>query len=144
VQNVCKKAIDGLAIELIGVTGLTYLESNSTVQIRPLPAHSARLDLRSALQPQALAHIDVRKYLLAYLTKLRPQLPDQIGPYTTVVNMVLAPKATTEATPSPAGLEITKNDRRLITVKFIPGVLDSIEARTVTQSEEVAHRVYGN
>ncbi|GEM_PF-1772655 len=142
VQNAGKKPVDALAIEVIGISGLTYLLSDPTVQIEKLPAYSARLDLKSALQPQALAHIDVRNYLLNYLEKLSPKLPQGAGPYSTVVNMVLAPKATNEPTPSPAGLDATKDDRRLLTIKFSPAVLQSSEARAVLETKEVPHRVY--
>ncbi len=144
VQNTGKKAIDAVGLEIIGIVGLTQFLSNPTLEFRSLPAHSARLDLRAALQPQALAHIDVRKYLLTYLEKLGSQLPDRNGTYSTVVNTVLSPKAVDESTPSPAGLSVTKNDRRLITIKFSPAGLESVEARSVLQGNDVAHRVYGN
>ena len=144
IQNAGKKPVDALAIEVIGISGLTYLLSDPSVQVEKLPAYSARLDLKSAMQPQSLAHIDVRKYLLNYLAKLSLSLPKDAGPYSTVVNMVLAPKAMNESTPSPAGLGITKNDRRLLTIKFSPSLLQSPEARAVLESTEVPHRVYGN
>lgn len=144
VKNTGKKAIDAVSLEIIGIVGLTQLLSNPAIEFRPLPAHSARLDFREALQPQALAHIDIRKYLLVYLEKLRSQLPDRNGIYSTVVNVVLSPKATNESTPSPAGISVTKNDTSLITIKFSPAVLDSVEAKAVLQSNDIAHRVYGN
>jgi len=144
VRNGGKKAIDGVAIEVIGIEGLTYLVSNPSVDVRPLAAYSTRLDFRSALQPRSLAHIDVRKYLLSYLTKILPQLPDKNGTYSTVVNVVLDPKAVNEATPSSAGLSVTKNDRRLLTIKFNSATVESSEAKAILQSEQVAHRVYGN
>ena len=144
IQNAGKKAVDAIAIEVIGISGLTYPLSDPDVQIAKLPGYSARLDLNSAMQPKSLAHIDVRKYLLNYLVNLSLSLPKHAGPYSTVVNMVLAPKATNEATPSSAGFEVTKNDRRLLTIKFSPSLLQSPEARAVLESTEVPHRVYGN
>ena len=144
VKNAGKKAIDGVAIEVIGIEGLTYLVSNPSVDVRPLSAYSTRLDFRSALQPQGLAHIDVRKYLLSYLTRILPHLPDKGGTYSTVVNVVLDPKAVNEATPSSAGLSVTKNDRRLLTIKFNAATVESPEAKSILQSDQVAHRVYGN
>ncbi len=142
IQNTGKKAVDALAIEIIGISGLTYLLADPTVQVAKLSAFSARLDLKSALQPQALAHIDVRNYLLNYLVKLSPSLPQSAGIYSTDVNMVLAPKATDEPTPSQAGLHVTKNDRRLLTIKFVPAVLQSPEAKAVLEMKEIPHRVY--
>jgi len=143
VQNTGKKAIDAVSLEIIGIDGLTQLLSNPTLEFRSLPAHSARLDFREALQPQTLAHMDIRKYLLVYLEKLCSQLPDRKGIYSTVVNVVLSPKATNESIPSQAGTSVTQNDRRLITIKFSPAVLDSVEAKAVLQSNDIAHRVYG-
>ena len=144
VQNGGKKAIDAVSMEIIGIVGLTQQLSKPTVEFRSLPSHAVRLDFREALQPQALAHIDVRKYFLIYLDKLRPALPDPKDIYSTVVNVVLSPKATNETTPSSAGSSATKNDRRIITIKFSPVVLDSAEAKAVLQSNDIAHRVYGN
>lgn len=147
VKNTGKKAIDAVSLEIIGIVGFTQLMSDPTVEFRSLPAYSTRLDFHAALQPQALAHIDIRKYLLVYLEKLRPQLTqltDRTGAYSTVVNMVLSPKATNESTPSPAGFSVTQNDRRLITIKFSPVMLDSVEAKAVLHSNDIAHRVFGN
>lgn len=144
VHNSGKKAIDAVSIEIIGIDGLTQQLSKPAVEFRSLPSYAVRLDFREALQSQALAHIDVRKYFLVYLKKLRPALPDPNGIYSTVVNVVLSPKAANEPTPSSAGSSATTNDRRLITIRFSPVVLDSIEAKTVLQSNDIAHRVYGN
>lgn len=143
VKNTGKKAIDAVSLEIIGINGLTQLMSNPNVDFSSLPAYPARLDFREALQPQALAHIDIRKYLLVYLEKLSSQLPDRTGIYSTVVNVTLSPKATNEPTPSPAGISVTKNDTRLITIKFSPAVLDSVEAKAVLQSNNIEHRIYG-
>jgi hypothetical protein len=144
VQNAGKKAIDAVDIEIVGINGLTQLLSNPSIEFRSLPAHSARLDFRTALQPKAIAHIDVRKYLLIYLEKVNTQLPDPTGIYSTVVNVILSPKATNESTPSPAGLSVTKNDTHVLTIKFSPVILGSTEAKAVLQGNYVAHRVYGN
>lgn len=141
-KNTGKKPVDALAIEIIGIGGLTYLLSDPTVPIEKLPSYSVRLDLKSALQPQSLAHIDIRNYLLNYLAKLSANLPQDSGPYSTVVNMVLSPKATNEAAPSTAGVDVTTNDRHLLTIKFLPSVLESPEARSVLETKEVPHRIY--
>lgn len=142
IQNVGNRPVDALAIELIGISGLTHLVSDVTAQVAKLPSYSARLDLKSALQPNSLAHIDVRHYLLAYLTRLTQNLPEGAGPYTTVVNMVLAPKAINEPTPVSAGIDVTKNDRRLLAVTFTPAILLSPQAKAVLETTEIPHRVY--
>lgn len=140
--NVGKRTVDSIAFELIGIRGLTRQLSETSREFPVLPSVTARLDLRSALQPNGLMHVDMRKYLLSYLEKLAPDLPDRTATYQSGVNVVLAPKAVNESTPAGAVMGLTKDDRRLITVRFTPGVLDSPEARAVLADPSVQHRVF--
>lgn len=141
-QNVGKRAVDSIAFELIGIKGLTRQLSDPSREFPVLPSVTARLDLRSALQPRGLMHVDMRRYLLMYLQKLAPGLPERDATYDTAVNVVLAPRAVNESTPAGAAMGLTKDDRRLLTVRFTPGVLESGEARTVLADEAVQHRIY--
>lgn len=141
-QNVGKRLVDSIAFELIGIRGLTRQLSDPSRDFPVLPATSERLDLRSALQPNVLVHVDMRKYLLNYLQKLAADLPDKSATYETAVNVVLTPKALNESVPAGATAGLTKNDRRLITVRFTPEVLASNEARQVLADETVQHRIY--
>lgn len=141
-KNAGKKSVDAIAFEIIGMSGLTYMVTDPKVRLEKLPSYSARLDLRTAIHPQSLAHIDVRNYLLNYLVRLSSTLGERTALYVTVVNMVVAPKATNEPTPGTAGIDVTRNDRRLLTIKFSPELLQSKEARSVLESEEIPHRVY--
>lgn len=143
IRNTGEKPVDALGVEVIGVDGLTYSLSDPMARIDHLPYYSARLNLTSALQPGALAHIDVRSFILNYLTKLTPILPHNEGTYSAVVNIVLAPKAINEPTPIPAG-SVTKNDRRLLTIKFLPSVIRSPEANSVLESKEIPQRIFSN
>ncbi len=141
-KNVGKKAVDALAIEVIGITGLTYRLSPPLLDIRPLPAINARVELRSALQAEGAVHLDVRRLLLLYLAELQSSLPKGEAEYSTVVNVVLAPKATNEQTPAGADLDRTTRDRYLLTVKFRPSILESTEAKRILSTESIPHRVY--
>jgi hypothetical protein len=142
VKNGGKKSIDSIAFEFIGIEGLTYLASDPTQQIRPLPSTNAKLEMKTAIQPEGLAHIDVRKYLLVYLTKLEPILANKEAEYSIGINVVMAPKAVDEPVHAGAPLHLTKDDRRLITVSFVPIILTSKEAQAVLQDQDVAHRVF--
>lgn len=141
-KNVGKRSIDSIAFEFIGIVGLTTQHSDPSRQFPVLPSVTERLDLRAALQPDGLMHVDMRKYLLSYLQKLAPDLPDRTATYDIVVNAVLAPKAVNEPTPAGATMGLTKNDRRLLYVVFTPEILDSAEARAVLADQAVQHRLY--
>jgi len=142
IKNVGKKSIDSIAFEIIGIEGLTHLTSDITQQIKPLPFINAKLDLKTALQPGGMMHIDFRKYLLDYLQKLEPVLQDKQAKYTAVINVVLAPKAVDEPVPAGVPLHLTRDDRRLLTISFVPTILASPEAQEVLQESTVAHRVF--
>lgn len=142
VRNQGKKTVDALAIEVIGINGLTYRLSPPLLEIRSLPAVSIRMDLRSALQPDGAMHIDVRKMLFLYLKELGPLLPPGDFEYSTVVNVVLAPKAINETISAGAGTDKATNDRRLITVKFRPSILESPAAKKEMESTAIPHRIY--
>lgn len=143
VENTGKKPVDALGVEIIGVEGLTYSPSNSGTEIHGLPSYSTRIDLTNTLQSGSLAIIDMRGLVLNYLAKLVPLLPAGTGTYTTVVNMVLEPKAVNEATPSQAGRGATTNDRRLLTIKFSPSVIQSQEAKSILSAKEMPPRIIG-
>lgn len=141
-KNVSKRAIDAIAFEIIGIKGLTFNISEPGHEYPVLPSISERLNLRSALQPDGLMHVDMRKYFLDYLQKLAPSLEDKTATYQTSVNVVLAPKAVNDPTPAGATPGLTKDDRRLITISFVPSILDSPEALAVLHNNEVQHRIY--
>jgi hypothetical protein len=141
-QNVGKQLIDSIVFECIGITGLTTQLSDPTHKFPVLPSVTERLDLRSALQPNGLMHVDMRRYLLLYLAKLVPNLTDMTATYDTVVNVVLAPKAINESTPAGVATGLTKDDRRLLKIRFTPGLLESPEARAVLADKSVPHRLY--
>lgn len=141
-QNVGKQSVDSIAFEFIGIVGLTSQHSEPSRKFPVLPSVTARLDLRAALQPNGLMHVDMRKYLLSYLQKLAPDLPDRAATYDTVVNAVLAPKAVNESTPAGATRGLTKNDRRQLYVLFTPEVLETAEALAILADETVQHRIY--
>jgi hypothetical protein len=143
-RNTGKRPIDAIAIEFIGMDGLTLNYSDPAQEFRSLPSYSTKLDFYAAIQPQASARIDIRRYILLYLTKLVPQLPNHNSRYRTVINVVLSPKATNDSAPSPAGLRVTDKDRILIAIVFTPDILKSDKAKALLQSTEVAHRVYSN
>jgi hypothetical protein len=80
--------------------------------------------------------------LFLYLQELRPLLPSGDAEYTTVVNVVLLPKAVNEPTPAGAGTDKTLEDRRLITVKFRPSILESPGAKKAMEEKVIPHRIY--
>ncbi|RQS26605.1 hypothetical protein DIE03_22460 [Burkholderia sp. Bp8992] len=141
VENAGKKPVDALEIEVIGIGGLTYSLSDPASRIDSLPYYATRLDLTNALPPGGLAHIDVRNFILNYLTKLTPLLPSNEGTYSTAINMVLAPKGVNDPTPSQAG-GLTKNDRRIMIIEFSPSIIQSPEAKAVLQEKEIPQRVF--
>jgi hypothetical protein len=143
VENTGKRPIDAIEIEVIGINGLTYSLSDPETRLAGLPYYSTRLELTNALQPGTTAHIDVRSFILNYLTKLTPILPHNEGTYSTLVNMVLAPKAVNEPTPSQAD-GAGKNDRRLLTIKFTPSIVQSQEARAVLEAKQIPQRFFSN
>jgi hypothetical protein len=142
VRNSGKTNIDGISIEAIGIEPFTYPLSNPGQPVRPLPYINIDFKFRTALQPDGFAHIDIRKIVLEYLTKLAPLLTIKDGVYTTSINIVLTPKATTETTPIGASSALSKNDRRLIEVKFTPDLLNSQEARAIVKDSEIQNRVF--
>lgn len=142
VVNRGKKPVDALAIEVIGIEGLTFRQSPPLLEIKNLPSINIRIDLRSALMPEGFMHIDVRKMLLLYLKELRPLLPSDDAEYSTVVNVVISPKAVNEPTPAGAGSDKTLNDRQLITVKFRPSIIESPWAKKAMEAKVIPHRVY--
>jgi hypothetical protein len=142
VSNRGKKPVDALAIEVIGIDGLTFRLSSPLLEIEGLPSINIEMELRSALQPEGSMHVDVRKMLFLYLKELRPLLPSGDAEYTTVVNVVIFPKAVNEPTPAGAGTDKTVNDRRLITVRFRPSVLESPEAKKAMNATVIPHRIY--
>lgn len=142
-KNAGKTTINALEIEMVGVGGLTYSLSVPMDQIDHLPYYSTRLELTNALQPGALALIDVRSLILNYLSKLIPTLPNDKDTYSTTVNMVLAPKAINESTPIQAG-HFTKNDRRLLTIRFLPSIIQSPEAKAILESNKIPQRIFSN
>ena len=113
-------------------------------QFNSLPSLSTKLDLSAAMQPGATALIDIRRYALLYITKLVGQLPDQKSKYRIALNVVLSPKATNEATPSPAGPRVTNKDRFMIAIVFNPDIIHTEKAKDLLQSTEVLHRIYAN
>jgi hypothetical protein len=143
INNVGKANADGLAFEAIGIVPLTFLTSDPHKEIKPLPSTSLAVPFRSMLRPGGIAHVDVRKLFLQYLAKLEPQLSEKGAVYSTVINIVIDPKALTDPIPSGAPSHLTKNDRRFATVLFSPSVLLSEEARRVLAEADVPHRVYG-
>lgn len=121
---------------------LTYLTSDATQQIKPLPSINAKLDLKIAIQGEGVALIDVRKYLLDYPKKLEPALRDKQAGYSAVISVVLAPKAVDGLAPASVPLHLTKDDRRLLTISFVLTILASTEAQAVLQDSAMAHRVF--
>ena len=142
VRNSANTNIDAISIEAIGIEPFTYPLSNPGQPVRPLPYINIDFKFRTALQPDGFAHIDIRKIVLEYLTKLAPLLTIKDGVYTTSINMVLTPKATTETTPIGASSALSKNDRRLIEIKFTPDLLNSEEARAIVKDSEIQNRVF--
>jgi hypothetical protein len=57
--------------------------------------------------------------------------------------MVLAPKAINESTPIQAG-HFTKNDRRLLTIRFVPSIIQSSEASAILDSRKIPQRIFSN
>lgn len=142
VTNFGRKPIDAIAIEVIGIAGQPSRHSPPPFEIKDLPSINTRIDLRKALQPEGFMHIDVRKMLLLYLKELRPLFPSGDSEYTTIVNVVIAPKAVTEPTPGGPGSDRTLNDRQVITIKFRPSILESPEAKKAMEAKVIPHRIY--
>lgn len=142
VRNSGQTNIDALSIEVIGIEPFTYLLANPGQSIEPLPYINIDFKFRTALQPNGAAHIDIRKIVLEYLAKLASQLTMKNGVYTTSINIVLTPKATTETTPIGAPSELSKNDRRMISVKFTPELISSEEAKQLIKDSEIQNRVF--
>ncbi|MBL0598782.1 hypothetical protein JD516_13280 [Aeromonas jandaei] len=135
-------SIDAVAIELIGIDGLTERLLNPEMQFKSLPSYPFFLNFRELVQPKSLTNIDFRKYLLTYLSKLGPVILETNDIYSIAINVVLSPKSTNESTPSSAGSKAQGKDRKIIMVKFLPSILDSIEAKAILNDDYVAHRVY--
>jgi len=143
VINTGKMPIDAVSIEVIGIKGLTCGISDKKLEFDSFPSHSARLNFREAIHPEALAHIDIRTYFLIYLDKLCAQLVESEKVYSTVVNVVLSPKAINEPIPSSARAGFTIKDRRQITIKFSPKLFELDEIKEILHTNEIPHRVIG-
>jgi hypothetical protein len=142
VRNSGRTNIDAISIEAIGIEPLTYLLADPGQDIKHLPSINIDFKFRAALLPDGLAHIDIRKLVLEYLAKLEPLLPIKDGIYISSINIVLTPKATTENTPTGAPSSLSKNDRRLISVQFIPTLMNSEEAKQIINDPQIPNRVF--
>jgi len=142
VRNSGKVSVDVISFEAVGITPFTYLMTDPDEPIRPLPSISLRVNLRSALQPGALANIDYRKIVLKYLEKLEPRLQDKDSIYNTVINLVMDPKAVNHTVPFGAPGTLTKDDRRMLIVKFKPSVVYGEKAKIILDESEIPNRVY--
>ncbi|MBF6028540.1 hypothetical protein ICY20_12425 [Pseudomonas sp. P115] len=140
-HNVGKTNVDAIHIEVIGLAPLTYLLDDPTLEIRPLPSIDMDVKFKSVLQPNGLVNIDIRKMILEYLVALEPKLEEKHGVYTTAINVVLAPKSISEDVAIGATSDLTRDDRRLLVVKFFPALIETPEAREILSGVEVKTRV---
>lgn len=141
IHNTGKTNIESIAIEAIGIEPFTYLLTDPAQAVSPLPSVNMDVKLRMALPPDGLAHIDVRKLILEYLSLLEPQLSFKGDVYSTSINIVLAPKSINESIAIGASSQHTKNDRRLVAVKFIPSLVNTAEAQSVLKELKAQTRV---
>lgn len=142
IHNAGNTNVDSVSIEVIGIEPLTYLLLDPSLEIRSLPSIDVDIRFRSVLQPDGLAHIDVRKMILEYLVAIGPKLPDRNAVYVSMINVVLAPKSISESAAIGATSTLTGDDRRFLAVKFIPSVIEGDQATQILNSSEVKTRVY--
>ena len=142
IRNSGKVAIDGLAMEIIGIEPLTYPENNPDSEVRPLPSVKVDVGLETIIQPTALAHIDMRLPILLYLKELNKLLTDKEAIYRTTINVVFMPKAIGDSLPSGVNSNDSMNDRKLITIKFKPSITSTEWSDKLIMKNEIAHRVY--
>ncbi|RNC67290.1 MAG: hypothetical protein ED859_15190 [Desulfuromonadales bacterium] len=142
VRNIGKVPIDGLSVELIGISPLTYPIDNFSQVVRPLPSVLKDISLKTILQPEALANIDLRLLVLLYLEELDKQIQDKQLTFHSTINIVLHPKAIGDTLPSGVLSAITKKDRVIIKIRFKEAILSSDKAIELLKSKNVFHRVY--
>jgi hypothetical protein len=141
-RNDGKKDIDGATLELVGVDGLTYLASDSSQEIHHLPSVNVTITFNSAIQPDGLVLIDIRKPILEYLARLNERVANGKTNYVTGINIVVTPKAVGASAPVGAPSKLSPRDRELITVEFNGDVVTSDVAKKILESETIANRVF--
>jgi len=114
IKNSGEVAIDGLAMEVIGITPFTYPTNDPDNEVRPLPSVKVDVGLETIIQPLALAHIDMRVPILKYLKELGKKIKDKSMTYKTTINVVLMPKSVGDSLPSGVLSEDTRDDRKLL------------------------------
>lgn len=141
IHNAGKTNIELIAIEAVGIQPLTYPIHETTHEIEELPTVNMDVKLRTALPPDGLANIDVRKIILEYLSALEPALEFKESLYTTTINIVLAPKSISESTAIGATSDLTQDDRRLLHVQFVPSIIATEIAQNILKDAAVQSRV---
>ncbi|MDH4943826.1 hypothetical protein [Sulfurimonas sp. C5] len=140
IKNIGKVPIDALHMEVIGITPFTYPLDEPNAVMRPLPSISISIPFDAMLLPNALAHVDLRLPIMKYLSKLT--IHDQTIPYTSMINIVLAPKSINENTPSGISSNVTTKDRILVTVLFKPSILSEEFSKKILKNEKIIHRIF--
>lgn len=140
IKNIGKVPIDAIFMEVIGIIPFTYPLNNPEADIRPLPSVPLSIHFDAMLLPNALAHIDLRLPIMKYISKLH--IGDHTTVYTTMINIVLAPKSINENVPSGVSSNVTTKDRILITIKFNPSILSKEESINILKHEKILQRVY--
>jgi hypothetical protein len=142
IRNSGKVAIDGLLMEIIGIEPFTFPDHNPDNVIRPLPSIRVDAGIETMIQPDGLAHIDMRIPILRYLVKLEKLIDERSDTYRTAINVVLMPKAIGDTMPSGVLTKYTMKDRRLINVHFDPAILSTNTVKDLLANEAIGHRVY--
>lgn len=132
----------GISAELIGIEPMTYSLSNSENSISPLPSVMWDLNFSSAVLPSGVVTIDMRRPLLIYLKKLSSQLENKESIYNTTLNMVVSTKTIGNESFVGAPAEQSGFDRRLITVKFRPSIIEAADTAAILANNNEPHRVY--
>ena len=140
IKNIGKVPIDAIFMEVIGIIPFTYPLNNPEADIRPLPSVHFSIPFDTMLLPKALMHIDLRLPIMKYISKLH--IEDHTTTYTTMINIVLAPKSINENIPSGVSSNVTMKDRILITIKFNPSILSKEQSINILNNEKILHRVY--
>lgn len=142
IHNTGKISIDGLSMELIGIKPLTYQLGDETKPIEPLPSIKININLDTIIQPDALAHIDLRLPVLMYLKQLNKIIPNKSKQYMSSVNVVLHPKAVGDSLPTGVLSKDTTKDRVFIKLLFLASITETKVAIKLLSENNVIHRVY--
>jgi len=141
-SNNGKKPVEGAVIEAVGIGPLTYRLDDPTIAVKELPSIVYNAAFNSAVQPDGMVRLDMRKPILQYLLKLAPSIQDKDAIYRTSVNVVVTAKGLGEQVAVGAPIKNSPRDRMLFTIQFRASIVDSDIAKEILTDPYNPNRVF--